>query len=198
MSTDAPLLVFMNNDVEMISTGWDTRLAGLLSRAEVGAVGARLTYPDGTLQHAGVVMGFGTVCDHDGRGEPGDAEGPLRRYVTRHSVTAVTGAFLAVRRETFQALGGFDDEALPLWFNDTDFCLKSWAAGLRVLYEPAISAVHHEAKTLGSAIAGKDRDDYFLSSARTMRARWGAAMDADRWSSPRFRRAIAPVLTIMR
>ncbi len=74
----------------------------------------------------------------------------------------------------------------------------SWAAGLRVLYEPAISAMHHESKTFGSAIASKVRDDCFLSLARMMRAQWGAAIDADRWSSPRFRRAIALVMTNMR
>lgn len=182
VARDADFLVFMNDDVSLTSPAWDDRIADLLTRPEVGVVGARLFYPDGTIQHAGIVATPDGRTAHDGRREPGTAAGPGARYITRRSVTAVTGAFLATRRATFEALGGFDDEALPLWFNDVDFCLKASLAGLRVLYEPAITATHFEGTTLGSSHATADRDALFADAANVMEQRWGDEIRCDRWT----------------
>ena len=115
--------------------------------------------------------------DHLGRGAT--AQGPFGPDAPRRSVTAVTGAFLATRRDVFEVIGGFDDEGLPLWFNDVDYCLRAWAKGLRVLYEPAITAVHYESATLGPALADLVRDVHFEAAARLMRERWGEAMVRD-------------------
>ncbi len=179
---DAEFLVFMNDDVNLTAACWDDRVASLLSRPEVGVIGALLLYPDGTIQHAGVVATPDGRTKHDGRHEPGTSVGPGGRYTIRRSVTAVTGAFLATRRNSFEELGGFDDEALPLWFNDIDYCLKAAAAGLRILYEPAITATHHEGATLRRAHIDPDRDALFADALRTMCARWGCELTNERWS----------------
>ncbi len=120
-----PLLVFCNNDIEMISAGWDTILRRHLARPEVGAVGARLLYPDRTVQHAGIVLGTGVGgTEHEGRGALASDMGPDNRWHTRRTVAAVTGAFLACRRSEFESAGGFDADTFGIWFNDVDFCLK--------------------------------------------------------------------------
>lgn len=177
--TTAPLLLFLNNDVDLLTPGWDAKLDALLGRTEVGVVGAKLLYPNGTIQHAGIAVGLGVHADHLGRGAPSDAEGPFGRAMARRSVTGVTGAFLATRRDLFDRLGGFDDEGLPLWFNDLDYCLKVWQAGLRVVVEPTIKAIHHESQTL--APIDSVRDAHFEAAARLMKERWGEAMTRDRW-----------------
>lgn len=189
---DAPLVVFANNDIEMLSPGWDDTLRTLLARADVGVVGARLAYPDRTLQHAGIVTGFNGATEHEGRGADIDAPGPQGRWQTRRSVSAVTGAFLATRRATFADLAGFDAAALPIWFSDVDFSLKSWARNLRVLYEPAILALHHESKTLTTLFGADQRSAEYEAAAAVMRARWGARMADDPWLSPTYARLGAP------
>lgn len=177
--TTAPLLLFLNNDVDLLSPGWDATLDKLLGRTEVGVVGAKLLYPDSTIQHAGIAVGLGVHAEHLGRGTYCDGEGPFGSKMIRRSVTGVTGAFLATRRDLFDRLGGFDDEGLPLWFNDLDYCLKTWQAGLRVVVEPMIKAIHHESQTL--ALLDSVRDAHFEAAARLMKRRWGEAMTRDRW-----------------
>jgi GT2 family glycosyltransferase/tetratricopeptide (TPR) repeat protein len=188
-STEADLLVFMNNDVELISPGWDRQVRAVLGRRDVGVVGARLIYPDRTIQHAGIVLGFGVGGEHEGRGLPAEAPGPGGRFQTRHCVSAVTGAFLATRHETFKTIGGFDELRLPLWFNDVDYCLKTWEIDLRVLYEPAILAIHHESKTLAGAFDSKQRNAYFTAARQIMIERWGERMVVDPWVSGRYAKA---------
>jgi len=126
--------------------------------------------------------------EHEGRGEPMDAPGPYGRFQTRHRVAAVTGAFLACRRQDFIALGGFDAEKFPLWFNDSDFCLRMDAHGLRVLYEPAILAVHHESKTLSAEFLPAVRDAQFVAARNLFAARWADKAVADRWFNPAYAR----------
>ena len=191
-ATSSPLLLFLNDDVELVSPGWDAALRALLARPEVGVVGARLAYPDRTLQHAGMVLGVNGVSEHEGRGEPMDAQGPLGRWQTRRSVSAVTGAFFACRREVFASVGGFDAEDLPVWFSDVDFCLKVADRGLRVLYEPRLAAIHHESKTLCSAFEDPVRSAAFEYAASVMRARWGARVADDPWYSPQYSRFAKP------
>ena len=201
--TKAPLLVFVNNDIEMISAGWDARLRSHLSRAEIGALGARLLYPDRTIQHASIVLGTGAGgTEHEGRNASADDPGPGSRWLTRRSVSAVTGAFLACRRSVFEAVGGFDATTFGLWYNDVDFCLNVRAAGYSVLYEPAIEAYHYESKTLAAEFDDSARAAYFQAGTAAMRARWGAAFENDpyfnlhyaRWGTP-FAWLRAPVTT---
>lgn len=144
------ILLFLNNDTEMLTRGWDRLLSAAFAGEDVGAVGCRLLYPDRTLQHGGVVLGVGPGSPtHEGVGASEGDGGPLGRWRTRRAVSAVTGAFLATRRASFEAVSGFDEVELPVGFNDIDFCLRLRALGLLIVYEPAIELIHAESKTRG-------------------------------------------------
>jgi GT2 family glycosyltransferase len=175
------ILLLLNNDTEVTEPGWLAEMVSLALRPEVGAVGARLLYPDGTLQHAGVVLGFGWprgVAGHVYLAEPGDHLGERAMLGAVRGVSAVTAACLAVRREAYLAVGGMDEESLAVAFNDVDFCLKLGARGLRNLWTPFATLLHKE-----SASRGRDLD--MAKAARlerevaVMRARWGALLDED-------------------
>lgn len=178
-ASDAPLIAFVNNDVEMLSSGWDDVVAAALSNPHIGAVGARLLYPDRTVQHAGIAFGFGPGgTEHEGRGVPAADPGPGKRYVIPHAVSAVTGAFLAVRRADFDHLEGFDAARLMIAHSDVDFCLRLRELGKVILYCPAIQAVHHEGATRGlnetqAAIAWDEGERLDLLD------RWGDALSDD-------------------
>ncbi len=118
------------------------------SSTDVGCVGAKLLYPDGRLQHAGVVIGLGGVAGHAHRFARADDPGYLQRLRAVHEVSAVTAACLVIRREVFDAVGGLD-EGLTVAFNDVDFCLKVRAAGYRNLWTPFAELIHHESVSRG-------------------------------------------------
>lgn len=187
-ATHSPLLLFLNNDIELMSQGWDETVRRLLARPEVGVVGARLAYPDRTLQHAGIVLGINGATEHEGRGAHEHAPGPLGRWQTRRSVSAVTGAFLACRRTDFEMLAGFDADNLPIWFSDVDYCLKTVSRGHRVLYEPAIFAIHHESKTILRVFDSEPSVATYEYAAEFMRARWGQKLEIDPWYNPHYAR----------
>ena len=182
--TIAPLLVFANDDMRMVSLGWDARLRGLLERDDVGAVGARLLYGDDTIQHAGILMGWQGSVIHDGLHEPADAPGPDGRWHHTRRVSAVTGAFLATTRQHFQAAGGFDGKCLPVAYSDVDYALRLRAAGLTILWSPAITLYHHETRT-----RGRDHTDPWRTARNgreraVMAERWGDAMQVEPGASP--------------
>ena len=191
-TSDASLLAFVNNDIEMLSAGWDDVLADALADPGVGAIGARLVYPNRTIQHAGIVFGFGPLGnEHEGRGVPVADPGPGDRYVTAHAVAAVTGAFLAARRGDFDALGGFDAARLMVGHSDIDLCLRLRERGLVIRYVPAIEAIHHEGATRGAnatraAIAWDEGERADLID------RWGEALFDDPGVSPYWLRGEAP------
>lgn len=144
------VLLFLNNDIEACQEGWLTAMVGHALRPDVGAVGARLVYPDGRLQHCGVVIGMIGAAGHPLVGlEPG-AAGYLDMALTTRECSAVTGACLATRREIFDLLDGFD-ETLGIDLNDIDFCLRAGTAGYRTIYEPGAELVHHESPSRGTA-----------------------------------------------
>ncbi|ODN69455.1 hypothetical protein [Methylobrevis pamukkalensis] len=180
------IVVFANDDMEMLSTGWDDRLRGLLARPEVGAVGARLLYPDRTVQHAGVLMGWKGSVIHDGLHEAEDAEGPGRRWAVTRATAAVTGAFLAARKADVVAAGGLDDRFLPVAYSDIDLALKLRARGLRILVTPRIELIHHESKSRGLDHTDPARAARNRAEAEVMAARWGAAMIADPGRPPAY------------
>jgi GT2 family glycosyltransferase len=142
------MLLFMNNDIEARKPRWLDALVGHAIRPEVGAVGARLLYPDGSIQHAGVVVGLGGLAAHVMRGLPGDKPGYLGMAVSTRNATAVTGACMMTPRALFESFGGFD-ETLPASFNDVHYCLSLRAAGYLVVYTPLCELVHHESRTRG-------------------------------------------------
>ncbi|MGT2478651.1 glycosyltransferase family 2 protein [Methylobacterium oryzae CBMB20] len=130
------VVVLLNNDVAVLDPGWLDAMVRQACRPDVGAVGAKLLYGDGTLQHAGVVVGLGGRAGHILRRRPGDTPGHLGRLRVAHEVAAVTAACLAVSREKYRAVGGFDAEAFPVDFNDVDFASRLGAAGWKTVWTP--------------------------------------------------------------
>lgn len=163
------VLVFLNDDVEALAVGWLSLLAAHALRPEIGAAGARLCFPSGDVQHAGIVVGLGGITGHVLAGLPGNEPGYLGMSVLTRDVSAVTGACLATRREVFERLGGFD-ESLRLDFNDVDYCLRARARGYRVVYEGGAELVHHESPSRGTSGS--------VETAVTFLSRWGEYMAA--------------------
>jgi GT2 family glycosyltransferase len=155
----AELICFLNNDVEMIDNDWLSLLAGHAVREDIGAVGPRLLYPDGTVQHAGVVLGVGGGAAHAHRLQHKDAVGYFERARLPQRVSAVTAACLVLKRRRFLDVNGFDEVHFPVAFNDVDLCLKLNAKGWQSFFEPGATLIHHESKSRG-------RDTTKVSKAR--------------------------------
>jgi GT2 family glycosyltransferase/tetratricopeptide (TPR) repeat protein len=190
--SDSPLIVFANDDMVMTSDGWDEILRGLLARPSIGAVGARLVYPDDTIQHAGILFGWEDWDVHDGRYEALTNPGPGQRWHVSRAVSAVTGAFLAIRREAFATAGGFDEAALPVAYSDIDLCLKLRARGLKILWTPRITLRHFESKSRGLDHLDPEGTARYAAERRHMAERWGRAMQADPSLNPVWHQATLP------
>jgi GT2 family glycosyltransferase len=144
------LLVFLNNDIEALREGWLEVISSQAIRPGVGAVGARLLYPDGRLQHCGVVIGLGGAAGHLFVGLHEERQGYLRMARTTRECAAVTGACLATSRAAFTELNGFD-ESLGVDLNDIDYCLRAQRIGLSVLFEADAELIHRESPSRGTA-----------------------------------------------
>lgn len=184
-------ILFLNNDVEMDSPGWDEALRDGLANGDVGAIGALLLYPDRRIQHAGVIFGMGTGGPvHEGVGYHVDVPGPSGRWHHSRLAGAVTGAWLGTSRAVFDAVGGFE-EHLPVAYNDIDFCLRCRASGRFVVQDSRIVAVHRESATRGSVMSAdqrvRDQEDWAW-----MRKRWGNGLDLDPAYNPSWTRIGQP------
>lgn len=143
------ILVFLNNDVEVIDKDWLNELVRWASRPDIGCVGPKLLYPDGSLQHAGIVAGMGGHGSHVYQGGPGGHTwGVFGSVDFYRNYLMLGGACLAVKRALFEKLGGFD-EAYTLCYSDLDLCLKAAEAGYRNVYTPFATLTHHEGGTRG-------------------------------------------------
>lgn len=141
-------LLFLNNDVEILSPHWLEEMLGLCQRRDVGAVGAKLYYPDETIQHAGVVIGLGGVAGHIFSGTPGGEYGYGARLISTVDYSAVTAACMMTSKETFQAAGGFDED-FQVAFNDVDYCMKVRSMDQLVVFTPYAELIHYESKSRG-------------------------------------------------
>jgi GT2 family glycosyltransferase len=168
--TTAEYLIFLNNDTEVIAPDWIEAMLGYAQRPTAGAVGALLLYPDGRVQHAGVVLGLGGCAAHGHKHARASDSGYFGALAGVTNYSAVTAACLAIRRETFEAVGGFD-ERLAVAFNDIDLCLRLRAAGKLNLYVPHARLYHFESKTRG-ADAGGARAKRFAEEMRLLQRRW--------------------------
>jgi GT2 family glycosyltransferase len=177
------LLALLNNDVEVLSPGWLGELVSHAVRPDVGCVGAKLYYPDHTIQHAGVVLGIGGVAGHSHKYVVGTSDGYFNRLRAVHEVSAVTAAVLVVRKSVWCDAGGMDADDLHVAFNDVDFCLKVRSLGYRNLVSPWAELVHHESKTRGADndVAKRER---FVREVQTMQARWGRLLQRDPYYNP--------------
>lgn len=171
-------VLLLNNDTEVLHPDWLKKMLAWVLRPGVGAVGARLLYPDATLQHGGVVLGIMGGVGHDGRGQPAAAAGPGGRYRVTRRVGAVTGACLLVSRAHYLAVGGMDAEAFPVALNDVDFCLRLQARGLAVIWTPQAELLHRESKTRGRDADPARAQRFALELAR-LKQRWGARLNRD-------------------
>ncbi|MBA3386502.1 MAG: glycosyltransferase family 2 protein [Chthoniobacterales bacterium] len=178
--TDSPWLLFLNNDTEIIESGWLTAMAEHVQRPEVGAVGARLLFSDDTVQHAGIVLGVGGIAEHAFRGFPAEAPGVCRQLQVMRNYSAVTGACLMTRRDVFEEVGGFDEERLPVTFNDVDLCLKMRRAGYLVVYTPFAKLRHHESATRRPTVEARETG--------VMRERWPDLLECDPYYNPNLSR----------
>ena len=165
------LLCFLNNDVEMVDDDWLSMMVRQALRPEIGAVGARLLYPDRTIQHAGVYMGIGGGAGHGHRFLRDDDAGYFERARLPQQVSAVTAACLVVKREKFLAVGGFDEVDFPVAFNDVDLCLKLNERGWQSFYEPRATLIHHESKSRGSDRARPNKAR-FAGELAALKRKW--------------------------
>jgi GT2 family glycosyltransferase len=183
LTCDSPVLLFMNDDTSVVEAGWLEAMLELALRPEVGAVGAKLLYPTGGIQHGGVVMGIFDNCGHAFKG----LDGALPHYFdfsdVIRNVSAVTGACLMTRSDVFWQVGGFDEAQFAVAFNDIDLCLKIGKAGYRVLYTPHAVLYHHEAFSKTS----KDLVPHPKEVA-AMRSQWSALIAHDPYYSPNLTR----------
>ncbi|WP_176695963.1 glycosyltransferase [Phenylobacterium immobile] len=186
------LLLFLNDDVVMLTPDWDELLLGYAQQPRTSVIGARLVYPDRRIQHAGVALSCDDSPRHEGVGRPAADSGPGERWARTRSVGAVTGAFLAVRKDLFDTLGGFDEAGLPIDFSDVDFCLKARAAGGKVVYAPAISLIHAESQSRGLNVRARERA-WEASELTVLQERWGRGMLWDPASNPYYRPSGRPV-----
>ncbi len=142
------MLLFLNNDIEATSEGWLHAMVELAQRPEIGAVGARLVFPDGKLQHAGVVLGLGGVASHLFVGMPKGGIGYFAWDRVVRNFSAVTAACMLVRRDVFEEIGGFNED-FAVAFNDVDFCIRLRQAGYRLLNTPHAQLTHYESVSRG-------------------------------------------------
>lgn len=171
-TASSDLVLFMNNDVFVTEPGWLTRMVGELSDPQVAAVGAKLLYPTGGVQHAGVLVGIHGVAAHMHAGIPADDYGYIGRARLSQEFTAVTAAMMLVRREVFDAVGGFDEVGLKVAYNDVDLCLKIRDAGHKVVWNAETVAEHHESLSRGSDMR-PETEQRFFGEQQVMFERWG-------------------------
>jgi len=160
-------LVFLNDDVEVISDGWLEQLVAPLNEPDVGLTGARLYFSDATVQHAGHAYAGGHYL-HPYRDLPRESYGPFGALIINREASGVTAACAAMRRETFVEIGGFS-EALPANFNDVDLCYKVRLAGQRIVYVASVELYHFESRTRERAVHDWERN--------LVRSRWGIPLD---------------------
>jgi GT2 family glycosyltransferase len=174
------VLALLDWTLRPVTADWLGEMVSHSVRAEVGAVGAKLLSPDGTIRHAGTIFGLDGSVGHPHRGLPGDAHGYFGRAQAIQSYAAVSGECLVIRREIFEQVGGLDAENLPGRWNDVDFCLRVQAAGYRNVWTPY--AELQQVRLAGSA--RRLPPDRERAAAEYLRRRWGATMAADPHYSP--------------
>ena len=177
------IVALVNNDIEVISPGWLNEMVSLAVQPEIGAVGAKLLYPDGTIQHAGVVTGIGGVAGHIYKHAVRAAPGYFGRAQLIGSYSAVTAACLVIRKETYLQVGGLNEKDLAVAFNDIDFCLRVREAGYRNVWTPYAELYHHESATRGYEDSPK-KQRRFASEIDYMHGRWGHRLNDDPAYSP--------------
>lgn len=142
-------IVFLNNDIRLMTDGWIEALLAHSQHPETGAVGGKLYYPDGRVQHAGIIVGIDGYAGHAHKGFPGGHQGYFNRLQVVQNVSAVTGAFMMVKKSLFEEAGGFDEKRFAIACNDVDFCLRLRDKGYWNVFTPYAEACHVESASRG-------------------------------------------------
>ncbi len=181
------LLLILNNDIEVMENDWLREMVSCFDYCHTGVVGARLLYPNGRLQHAGVIVGLGGLAGHWYIGQRGNTPGPMARLQVRQSLTAVTGACMLISRACYDSVGKFDEREFAVAYNDIDFCLRAVESGFRVIWTPFATLTHHQSATRGDDknLFNRDRFDY---EKENMRRRYNTGAFEDRAFSPWYTR----------
>lgn len=169
-------VLFLNNDIEVITQDWLSAMLEHSQRKEVGAVGAKLIFPNNTIQHAGTVLGLGGVAGHSHKHFPADSDGYFGALNTIRNYSAVTAACLMTRKKLFEEVGAFDDIHLSVAFNDVDLCLKIREKGYAVVYTPFAALYHYESTSRGYDL----NPDEILY----MKNKWGDLLFHDPYYNP--------------
>lgn len=177
------LLLLLHDDVDVMAPGWLREMVSHAIRPQVGAVGAKLLYPDGTVQHGGLTLSPGGVTGHQYLQKTRGNHGYCGQLRLARNVTAVTGACLMVRHSIYLEVGGLDEASLPVAFNDVDFCLKLVERGYRNVWTPYAELYHLESASRGSDLLG-EKAARFATELEHMRNRWGHALDHDPFWNP--------------
>ncbi len=162
--------MLLNNDVEVITPDWIEEMLGHCQRADTAIVGAKLFYPDGTIQHAGTVIGIGGIAGHMFVDMPGNRTGYLHKASLQQDMSAVTAACMMVKKCIFDKVDGFE-EKLSVAFNDVDFCLRVRQMGYLIVYDPYVELYHYESKSRGTEDS-KEKVRRFQKEIEFMRCRW--------------------------
>jgi O-antigen biosynthesis protein len=176
--SNGEVICLLNDDTEVINGDWLEEMISQLMQPSVGAVGAKLYYPEGLIQHAGVILGMLGIAGHALRKCDRLSFADQGRMQLPRCYSAVTAACMAVRREAWDHVGGMDAVNLPVAFNDIDFCLRLGEAGWRVVFTPYAELTHHESISRGSDIEG-ERAPLFENEKRYMHERWGPILGND-------------------
>ena len=179
-------LLLLNNDIELLSDGFITELLMYAQRPDVGAVGAKLYYPDDKIQHAGVFIGIGGSAGHSHKGLPRGNKGNLYRLSTAQNMSAVTGACLMVKAELYHKLGGLDEHQFAVSYNDVDFCLRLRQEGYLNVFTPYAEAYHYESKSRGLDTGGPNAQRYQGERQRFCKKYEALILGGDPYYNPHF------------
>ena len=177
------ILILLNNDIEVISPHWIEALVSQAVQPNIGCVGAKLYYPNGWIQHAGVILGIGDIAGHSHRFYPGNSRGYMNRLVSTQRVSAVTAACLAIQRSIYDQVNGLDEENLTVAYNDVDFCLRVLEAGYHNIWTPKAELVHHESISRGHDDTLQKRRRY-QAEVKYMKQRWKSHLKLDPYYHP--------------
>ena len=179
-------ILLLNNDIEVITPDWMEEMLMYAQRKDVGAVGAKLLYPDNTVQHGGVILGRGGIANHMFYGLSSDDPGYMGRMCYAQNMSAVTAACMLVRRDVWEDMEGLD-EGYPVAFNDVDFCMRIRKAGYLIVWTPYAELYHYESKSRGRDDDTPEKRSRFLAEHVRFEARWSEEMEScDPYYNPNF------------
>ncbi len=169
--TTGEYILLLNSDTEVINPAWIEEMLVFAQKSDVGIVGAKLFFPNGQIQHAGVTVGILGVAGHAFHAYAGDAKGYMNRAVSVQELSAVTAACLLIKRSVFDKVGGFN-EGYAVAFNDVDLCLRVRKAGFKIIYTPYATLYHHESITRGTDTQSEEKMRRFAGEVDRFNRDW--------------------------